>query len=114
MEEDSIWRGVIATQYGVQPNGDPRLVWGPYGTSPWKGIMNLFQDYKKGLRVEVGNGQGTKFWKDRWCGNQPLKREFPSVFLLLVDLCALVSDYREITHGAAVWQPIFRRLAYDY
>lgn len=42
-------RQVIVSRYGVQTDGDPCLVRGPYGISPWKGIMRFFQEFKEGL-----------------------------------------------------------------
>lgn len=45
---------------------------GPYGRSVWKGIMNLFQRFKGGIRYEVGNIR-IRFSDDRWCSERPLK-----------------------------------------
>lgn len=61
VEEDSLWRRVIALKYGVQIDGNPRQPRGPYGLSPLKGIMKMFHDFNVALRVEVGDGQKTRF-----------------------------------------------------
>lgn len=76
--------------------------------------MKFFQGYMEGLRVAFGNGQRTKFWEDRWCGDQLLMRAFPSFYLLAVNPHALVLKYMEIVQGEVVWQLIFRRPAFDW
>lgn len=55
--------------------------------------MKLFEDFKGGLRVVIGNGSKTRFWKDIWCDEQPLQRVYPLVFSLASDLDAFVHDY---------------------
>lgn len=44
----------------------------------------------------------------------PSKREFPLVYSPATNSQALVSDYLEILHEAAVWQPIFRCPTFDW
>lgn len=99
VEEDSLWKRVIASKYGVLLDGDPRLVRSLHGICSWKDIMGLCQGFKKGLRMEIGNGQHMRFWEDKWCGQQPLKREFPLVFLMVAEPLALVSKYWNSDHG---------------
>lgn len=40
----------------IQVNGDFYLVRGSYGSSPWKGILRFYLEFKEGLGVKVGNG----------------------------------------------------------
>ena len=32
----------------------------------------------------MGNGQRVRFWKNKWCGDDPLCVTFPSIFALIV------------------------------
>lgn len=68
----------------------------------------------EGIRIKIGNGQETKFWVDNWCGGSPLLQAFPSIYQLAINPHALVSDYFEIRNGKALWQPILRRLMFDW
>ncbi|GJT60570.1 putative RNA-directed DNA polymerase, eukaryota, reverse transcriptase zinc-binding domain protein [Tanacetum coccineum] len=34
------------------------------------------------MDVEIGNGVSCPFWEDIWCGNQPLKLQFPRIYQL--------------------------------
>lgn len=54
---------MIVSRYGQKADGDHCPVRGPYKTSPWKGIMQFFQEFKEGLRVMTltGNGMKKKF-----------------------------------------------------
>lgn len=83
VEQDSIWRQMVAAKYRVMEDGDPRPVRGPHGIDPWEGIMGCFQDHSEVVRIVVGDGRRTKFWEDRWCGDQPLRQTCPSVFSMV-------------------------------
>ncbi|CAH1423184.1 unnamed protein product [Lactuca virosa] len=41
----------------------------------------------------VGDGAQTRFWKDVWCSNIPLREQFGRLFALAVNQDARVSDY---------------------
>lgn len=88
--DNSFWRKVVVSRHGILPNGDSCPTRGSYGLSPWKGIMRLFGDFARGLRMKVGNGLKTKLWKDNWCDDNPLQRIYPSIFSLAVDSDVLV------------------------
>lgn len=57
---------MVSSRHGIMDNGDPCPVRGLYGSSPWKGIMRFFSEFKEGLVLEVGNGRKTKFWEEKW------------------------------------------------
>jgi hypothetical protein len=40
----------------------------------------------------VGDGQSTRFWKDRWLINRPLKEQYPNLFNVVRNKMALVID----------------------
>ena len=44
------------------------------------------------ISFEVGNGQRVRFWKDKWCGIDPLRDSFPSLFSLACSKDAWVED----------------------
>lgn len=64
VEQESIWRQVVATKYRVMEDKDPLPVRGLHGIGPWKGIMDCFRDYLEGVRILMGDGRRTKFWVD--------------------------------------------------
>lgn len=108
-----LWRKVVVSRHGVLPNGDPCPTRGSYGLSPWKGIMRFFGEFKGYLRIELGNGSKTKFWKAKWCGENPIQRVYPLVFFLAVDPDALVQDYLDFDSNPHFWRPILRRQVFD-
>lgn len=46
---------------------------GPNGRSPWKGILQMYPIFKRGLAMELGDGRRTTFWEDAWSGENSLK-----------------------------------------
>ena len=55
---------------------------GGYGVGLWKTIRKLWDVVSSNLSFSVDNGKMMKFWKDKWCGEEPLNVSFLS-------LCAL-------------------------
>ena len=57
----------------------------------------------------MGNERRLKFWKDKWCGDEPLSVSFPSLFALATLKEAWVADLWSHFIGAGVWIPRFSR-----
>ncbi|KAL6330269.1 hypothetical protein AAG906_040193 [Vitis piasezkii] len=55
---------------------------GSYGVGLWKAIRLLWEFVSSRTLFVVGNGRRVKFWRDRWCGDEPLCVSFPSLFAL--------------------------------
>ncbi|RVW14081.1 hypothetical protein CK203_089304 [Vitis vinifera] len=53
------------------------FVWGL-----WKAIRKEWNYLSGRLAYQVGNGQRVRFWMDKWCGDEPLCKSFPSLFTL--------------------------------
>ena len=59
----------------------------------------------------LGEGTKIKFWKDGWCGVQPLTETFPSLFSLSLNQDALVADcWCNVSHS---WNLGLRRNLLD-
>lgn len=104
----------MASKYGAVEEGEPRLLRGAIGISPWRGIMKFNEDFREGLSWLFGNGQRTSFWEDKWCGSIPLKQVYPTIFSLVANPRAMVADYLDLSHGRPIWQPNLRRPAFDW
>ena len=55
-----------------------------------------------------------KFWKDIWCGDEPLCVSFPSLFALAVFKDAWVKDVWRCNEGGGSWSPLFSRPFNDW
>nr|GEV46646.1 RNA-directed DNA polymerase, eukaryota, reverse transcriptase zinc-binding domain protein [Tanacetum cinerariifolium] len=61
----------------------------------WEAISRL---KSKGIDLlslcvrKVGNGVSCRFWEDSWCGNQPLKIQFPRIYLLELEKNCSIAD----------------------
>ena len=97
-ERDSLWRKVINYKFGEDMGGWCSCkVHGSYRIGVWKEIRNDWDSFPPTTMFSVGNGRRVRFWKDCWCGEEPLSLSFPSLFSLAVNKEALVLD---------VWDPV--------
>ncbi|TYI29742.1 hypothetical protein ES332_A05G338300v1 [Gossypium tomentosum] len=62
------------------------------------------------FRWLVGNGQSILFWEDAWCGDRPLRVEFPRLFRLALNKKGNVIDF-SISKGfkEVNWTDLFSR-----
>ena len=63
MEREAFWKQIISGKYEV---------------GLWKAISKLWETVNSRVSFFVGNKRRVKFWKDKWCGNEPLCVSFLS------------------------------------
>ena len=77
----ALWYKIIKEKFEEQDGGwYSNKVSGPFGVGLWKHITQGWALFAQNVRFEVGIGSKIRFWHDTWCGNQPLKQAFPSLF----------------------------------
>ncbi|PWA72777.1 RNA-directed DNA polymerase, eukaryota, Reverse transcriptase zinc-binding domain protein [Artemisia annua] len=54
---------------------------------------------------KIGNGISIQFWEDIWCGDKPLKVQFPRVYLLDKDRCCNIVSRLSLPD----WNNVLRR-----
>uniref|UniRef100_A0A2N9GB44 Integrase catalytic domain-containing protein n=1 Tax=Fagus sylvatica TaxID=28930 RepID=A0A2N9GB44_FAGSY len=94
-EPNSLWRQVIDSKYGGQGNfWVSNRVNTPHGVSLWRHIRAGWDVFSQHISYTVGDGSRLRFWHDVWCGDLPLRSQFPSLFQLarapeasVADLC---------------------------
>jgi hypothetical protein len=79
------------------------------GVGLWKHIRRGWVSFAKGLRFKVGAGLKVCFWYDIWCGDQPLKHVFPSLFSIARYKEAWVKDNFIWRNGSVEWDVIIVR-----
>jgi hypothetical protein len=75
----------------------------------WKHIRQGWNFFANGIRFEVGMGSKVCFWQNIWCGDQPLKHAFPSLFSIARYKEAWVKDNFIWRNGIVEWNVIFVR-----
>ncbi|RVX18713.1 putative ribonuclease H protein [Vitis vinifera] len=97
IESEALWKQAINHKYGVEEEGwCTRAVSGRHGVGLWKAIRKEWLGMYSNLAYRVGNGRRVRFWKDKWCGDEPLCESFPSLFAISLAKDAWVSE---------VWNP---------
>ncbi|RVW99516.1 putative ribonuclease H protein [Vitis vinifera] len=91
-EREAFWKQVISQKYGVEE--------GDWCTRP--------------LAYQVGSGWRVKFWKDKWCGDEPLCESFPYLFSISLSKDAWVSDVWNPNNDGEGWTPLFSRAFNDW
>ena len=93
IESEALWKQVISHKYGVNEGGWCTLaVSGRYGVGLWKAIRKEWLCLKSSLAYRVGYDRRVRFWKDKWCGDDPLCESFPSLFAISLAKDAWVAD----------------------
>ncbi|TYH19946.1 hypothetical protein ES288_A05G392700v1 [Gossypium darwinii] len=88
-----VWRGIVE-------NAKDTIV------ARWTGIESF--------RWLVGNGHSILFWEDVWCGDRPLRVEFPRLFRLALNKNGLVKDFSMSNGFMEVnWADFFSRPQLD-
>ena len=93
VEREALWRQVICAKYGKEEGGwRSRVVRDNFGVGLWKAIRRGWDVLGDNLVYSVGNSRRVSFWKDKWCGDDPLCTSFPSLFAISLDKEAWVAD----------------------
>uniref|UniRef100_A0A2N9ETM1 Reverse transcriptase domain-containing protein n=1 Tax=Fagus sylvatica TaxID=28930 RepID=A0A2N9ETM1_FAGSY len=90
-----------------------RVVNGPHGVGLWKNIRSGWEKFERLIAFKVGSGAQAKFWLDTWCGDAPLKVNFPKLYGIACDKKAYVADHMQPHHDLSNWQVNFVR-AHDW
>ena len=97
-KRDSLWRKVIGSKFGEDSGGwCSCIVRGPFSIGVWKEIIKEWESFPPTTLCSVGNGRRVPFWKDFWCGEEPLALTFASLFSLVVHKEAMVAN---------MWDPV--------
>ncbi|KAK8595342.1 hypothetical protein V6N13_016717 [Hibiscus sabdariffa] len=83
----------------------------------WRGIVRNMKDEELlnwmnvcSFRWSLGKGDVILFWYDTWCGDLPLKIQFPRLFRLAVNKMAVVRDLAPANELQNIkWEKIFQR-----
>ena len=114
VEREALWRQVICGKYGKEAGGwRSCVVRGSFGVGLWKTIRRVWDVIGNNMVYSVGNGRRFRFWKDKWCGDDPLCIFFPSLFAISLAKEAWVEDVWSHSRGG-VWAPRFSRRLNDW
>jgi hypothetical protein len=114
-ESEALWYKIIRAKYEDKDGGwCTKEVSSSYGVGLWKHIRQGWNSFANGIRFEVGLGSKVRFWQDIWCGDQPLKYTFPSLFSIARYKEAWVKDNFIWRNGNVEWNVIFVRSVQDW
>jgi hypothetical protein len=114
IDSEALWSKVIKEKYEKDGGWCSKEVSGPFGVGLWKHIRRGWDVFVRNVRFEVGLGSKIPFWHDMWCGNQPLKHAFPSLYRIARYKEAWVKDNFNWRNGVMAWNVIFVRAIQDW
>nr|GEU34392.1 RNA-directed DNA polymerase, eukaryota, reverse transcriptase zinc-binding domain protein [Tanacetum cinerariifolium] len=110
-QSSDLWISIIKEIHGFHGGIFDPSSYSSY-LSPWSGILSSIKSLKKkGIDLlslcscKLGNGDSIRFWDDVWCDSQPLKVQFPRVYMLDNDKSCCVANRL----GLHDWSSVFRR-----
>ena len=106
---------MIVRKYGEEEGGwCSRVLREGYGVGLWKAIRNGWKEFNNRVGFRAGNRRRVRFWKDRWCGEDPLAVAFPELFSISIDREAWVNQMWEQVREGGCWNPLFTRQINDW
>ena len=66
------------------------------------------------MAFSMSNGRKVRFWLDKWCGDEPLRSPFPSLFALATSKEAWVVDVWSPSFDGGCWAPHFSKRLNDW
>ncbi|RVW92306.1 putative ribonuclease H protein [Vitis vinifera] len=114
-KKGGLGKQVISHKYGEEEGGwCTRAVSGRYGVRLWKAIKKEQLCLNSRLAYRVGCGRRVRFWKDKWCRDEPLCESFPSLFAISLAKDAWVLDVWSPNDVGDGWTPLFSRAFNDW
>lgn len=74
----------MVTKYGLNSNWGPKEVCDSYGTRIKKSILKGDEKFWRFIKFRLGLGEEIGFWEDSYCGDNPLKEDFTSIYNLAI------------------------------
>lgn len=110
LELEALWHKLIFAIYGLQANGwDPGFASNRTLRSPWKSVNTVQEAFYNRCRWMVGDGGTTRFWEDKWCGNESFEQRFPGLFRLSQLKQRYISNFATYDQELTGWDLQFPR-----
>lgn len=81
-----------------------------YGFGVWKGIRKGWDQFRRYISFDIGNGETVRFWDDKWCGDIELRRALPGLYNIAINKEEKVSSVMQRNGDVTVWNPAIRRV----
>jgi len=65
-QPDKLWCKVLYSKYGRTNDLNNSISSQPYDSPLWKEIVEMWDDFKRRVIWQIGDGRSTNFWLDKW------------------------------------------------
>jgi hypothetical protein len=114
-EEGAWWRSVLVAKYGSVWGGwRSGAISSSHGVGLWKFICMGWQNFRRFIKFDPGEGSKIRFWDDVWCGDRALKEAFPGLYSIACLKEASMADNMERSSNSIQWNIQFSRLIHDW
>lgn len=112
LQEDlPLWKVVLREKYGENISGftpGDGIRWPSFAFGWWKELMSLEEGvgenwFSSRVVRKVSNGRKTRFWEDKWIGDEVLALTFPRLYSISLHKEANVGDLWSLVDGGVSW-----------
>ena len=87
---------------------------GAFGVGLWKDINKETAMLKQHSYFVAGDGKRFRFWKDTWCGTEPLSETFHNIYTMAATKDAYLEDLWDWSREEGRWNSTFLRSFNDW
>ena len=106
--DNPLWKNIISLKYGVDKGGwftkNGRF---SFGVGLWKEINKEATVLRQFSNCVVEDGKCLDFWKDTWCGTEPLSEAFHNIYTLSTAKDVYLEDIWDWSREEGGWNPTF-------
>jgi hypothetical protein len=90
LNTEGIWQSLLTNKY-LNSKSLTQVTAKPHDSHFWRGLMRIKDEVLAKGSFDIKDGTNTRFWKDTWVGDKPLKVTYPSLYNIVRDRHATVS-----------------------
>jgi reverse transcriptase-like protein len=119
--DNSLWKRILISIYNIKGLHASSHTFQGIKSGTWAQLLSDDVDTSKirsiveeGLQINIGDGNSTLFWYDKWYHEGPLKGLFPRLFSISMQQNALIAQMGSWLDNEWTWNLSWRRQLFEW